>query len=166
MLSEEVRIKPFYYSKKRFSLKVLSKTAYNSDKQITAFMPNLVHSLDAASLALLVDSFFKEITNSNNIYAIHDCFAVTANNMDNIINMLKLTYIKIYSEEAYLLKLDKCIRENIKNVYGNKSFNDKNLEINIPSLVSPIIFPDVNVVLGKKIVFDFKALKKSQYIIN
>jgi len=166
MISEEVRIKPFHYSKKRFTLKVLSKNKYNTNKQITAFMPNLVHSLDAASLALLVDSFFKEITNSNNIYAIHDCFAVTANNMDNIINMLKLTYIKIYSEEVYLLKLDKCIRENIKNVYGNKSFNDENLEINIPSLVSPIIFPDVNVVLGKKIEFDFKALKKSQYIIN
>jgi DNA-directed RNA polymerase len=166
MLTDEIRIKPFHYSNKRFSLKILNKGRLNSQKQIIAFMPNLVHSLDAASLALLLTSFFKEIEDVKNIYTIHDCFAVTANNMDNLINMLKLTYIKIYSEEMYILKLDKGIRDNIKNVYGDNALNDETLQINVSSFTSPLYFPDVNIVLGKKIEFDFKSLKKSSYIIN
>ena len=163
---DEIRIKPFYYTKNRFSLRVLDKSKYNKQKQITAFMPNLVHSLDAASLALLLDSYFKGIREIKNIYTVHDCFAVTANNIDSLVNILKLTYIKIYSEDRYLIKLDKGIRDSIKIVYGENSFNDKTLEINVSTFNEPITFPDVNIVRGKKIDFDFEALKKSKYIIN
>lgn len=63
-------------------------------------MPNIIHSLDACSIALLYEIFSKE---DNNIYTIHDCFAVTADKVSYLIDVLKGVYIKIYSDEAYLL---------------------------------------------------------------
>ena len=84
---KEIRLKPFTYSKRTFSLVIPDdKKGYNKVKQKQAFMPNLVHSLDAASLALLVDLYFnnsKYAVDSSkngtvkNIFTIHDCFAVT-----------------------------------------------------------------------------------------
>ena len=127
-------------------------------------MPNLIHSLDAASLALLLDSYFS--CNTNNVYTVHDCFAVTIKNISNLMHLLKLTYIKIYSDETYLKRLDKGIKENIKNVYGDKVFDNETGVINIPENNININFPDVNVVLGKEPRLDFNSLSKSQYILN
>lgn len=164
MISDEVRIKPFSHSNKKFSMKVLNKTKFNNSKQITAFMPNLVHSLDAASLTLLLDFYFKESTDVKNIYTIHDCFAVPANKMECLISLLKLTYIKIYSDDKYLLKLDGDIRKNIRNTQNKGCFNEETLEISGDNFSTPIKFPDVQKVIG--IVpsdFDFKVLDKSSY---
>ena len=96
-------------------MKILNKDKkLNKTKQVTAFMPNLIHSLDASSLMLLLNSFFNY--NLNDIYTIHDCFAVTCNNASFLIDLIKLVYIKLYSDEIYLLKLDQQILNNIKNV--------------------------------------------------
>lgn len=63
-------------------------------------MPNVIHSLDACSIALLYNIFSKET--NNNIYTIHDCFGVTAEKVTTLMSILKGVYIKIYSDEAYL----------------------------------------------------------------
>lgn len=159
---EEVRIKPFYFDKSRYVLKTVNRKKYNSKKQIRAFMPNLVHSLDGTSLALLLDSFFKE--GLYNIYTVHDCFGVTANNVSPLLENLKLAYIKIYSNETYLIKLDKCIRNNIKNMFGDTCFNDETLFIKWEKI--EIKFPDINIVLDYKPQLDLNKLKKSAYILN
>lgn len=163
---DEIRIKPFFYIKKTFVLKVPNKSKYNNAKQVRAFMPNLVHSLDAASLALLLDFYFQGTKDIKNIYTVHDCFAVTANNVSNLLDLLKLTYVKIYSNDTYLRKLDKGIIDNIKNVYGEHSFNDKTRIIHLSTNNTDIPFPDIEVVLGKKVKLDFDSLQKSQYILN
>lgn len=65
-------------------------------KQIAALMPNLIHSLDAASLVMLLDGYFNDKKFSvKNIFSILDCFGVTANNMSYVINSLKAKNIKI-----------------------------------------------------------------------
>lgn len=135
-------------------------------KQIIAFMPNLVHSLDAASLALLLDSYFKY--GLNNIFTVHDCFGVTANNVSSLLEILKLTYIKIYSKDTYLTKLDKGVREYIKNVYGDTCFNEETrvIKVNIENKDIEIEFPDIDVVLGHEPPLDLNKLKKSVYILN
>lgn len=162
---DEIRIKPFFFHKDRISLKTIDKNKLNSTKQIRAFMPNLVHSLDGASLALLLDSYFNNCTKS--IYTVHDCFAVSANNVQNLLELLKLKYIKIYSDETYLIKLNNGIIDNIKNIFGESSFNDKTREIIVPDISEEkIIFPDINVVLGKKPKLNFDNLKQSSYILN
>ena len=127
-------------------------------------MPNLIHSLDSSSLALLVNLYFNTNNETKNIYSIHDCFAVTANHVENIISILKRVYITIYSEDTYLIKLDEDIKQFIKSAFGSDSFNDDTLEINVPFLEKPLQFPNVDLVLGKE--FDFNALRNSKYIIT
>lgn len=70
-----IQIKPFEYSKNTLIWIVLNKKKFNENKQKIALMPNLVHSLDAASLCLLIESYFSD-NNSLYFYSIHDCFAV------------------------------------------------------------------------------------------
>lgn len=52
-------------------------------------MPNLIHSLDSAYLALLYDRFYRTHKPIVNFYAIHDCFTTTSDKVDSLINLLK-----------------------------------------------------------------------------
>lgn len=170
---KEIRLKPFTYSKRTFSLIIPDdKKGYNKLKQKQAFMPNLVHSLDAASLALLIDLYFnnsKYIVASSkneivkNIFTIHDCFAVTANNVENVMDLLKFVYIKIYSESNYLRKLDKGIIDFIKLNTKENSFDISKLEININGNTRK--YPNIEGVLGTdSSAADF--ILNSSYIVH
>lgn len=163
--NNEVRLKPFSYLKTSFVLKITDKNKLDTSKQVRAFMPNLVHSLDAASLALLVDLYFSDSKDRKNMYTVHDCFAVTTNNVCNMMDLLKLVYITLYSEDTYLLKLDRQIRNHIINSYGPNSFCEDNFTLNIDA-VKGEKFPDVEEVLGKKLNFNFSGLKHSKYLIK
>jgi DNA-directed RNA polymerase, mitochondrial len=166
--SEAIRLKPFFYKKNTYTLKVSNKKL-NRPKQIRALMPNLIHSLDASSLALLVELFFSEqdidednSTNINNFYSIHDCFAVTANNIDKLINVIKVVYISIYSDDQYIRKFDQGIIDSIKLHLGKNSFNDSSKTIEINN--KKIQYPDINTfILG---IIKAESIKKSSYIIN
>jgi hypothetical protein len=168
--TDVIRLRPFTYSKSKFTLRVPNKNKTNSSKQVRAFMPNLIHSLDAAALALLADFYFHSNKNSKtkSMYAVHDCFAVTANNVENLMELLKLVYIKIYSEGVYLRGLDKEIKHQIKVNYGADVFNYDKLTINIPD-IEVLKFPDIEEVLGTKlpcINYDVNELKTSSYIVS
>jgi hypothetical protein len=182
--TEAIRLKPFKFSTKTFNLvKFINKL--NKAKQIRALMPNLIHSLDAASLSLIVDMFFNmnllnnptEIHNpelkleefdlnyfkiKKNFYSIHDCFAVTANNVEELIKIIKLVYIKIYSDNIYLREFDLGIINSIKSHYGKESFNEINKEIKINDHI--IQYPDVELIIVGRI--NAESLKNSTYIIN
>ena len=135
----------------------------NKAKQIRALMPNLIHSMDATTLALLVNLYFDKTSQSvNNFYSIHDCFAVTANNVEKLISIIKIVYINIYSDNSYITKFDKGIIENIKLQFGSHAFNDLNRKIKINDL--ELDYPDLNKVLLGKIKAE--NILKSEYIIN
>jgi DNA-directed RNA polymerase len=53
---EVIRLKPFTYNKLTYSL-VRKTDRVNYPKQVRALMPNLIHSLDAASL--FVDFYYR-----------------------------------------------------------------------------------------------------------
>ena len=95
-------------------------------------MHNLIHSLDAASLSLLIYKYFNEYKNdTKNIFAIHDCFATTCNNMHFVIDSLKEIYILIYCDKIYLKELDENMKKHIhstidENFSIKKSLNKKN----------------------------------------
>ena|SRR5215469_12662025 len=84
--------------------------------------------------------------NFKNFYAIHDCFATTANYLDSLSNNLKAVYFNIYSNKAYLLSFDKGIREYIKLQYGNKVFESNDYIIKINDL--KIDFPNIHEIIG------------------
>lgn len=162
--SEAIRLKPFKFRSKTFSIKV-SSGKVNKRKQIRALMPNLIHSLDAASLCLLINMFYLNHCDDSkkiNFFAIHDCFAVTANNVTNLIKYIKLVYIKIYSEDSYLEKFDIGIINIIKLHYGNESFDENNKIITVNDITFK--YPDVNeVIMGKIKAF---KIQKAEYPIH
>ena len=45
------------------------------------------------------------------MYTVHDCFAVTADKVQLLIESLIAVYIKIYHEKDYLRKFDKRVKE-------------------------------------------------------
>lgn len=61
-------------------------------------MPNLIHSLDAASLTLVLENYFKVFDN-NNFYSVHDCFAVPCYNVNFLISIIKAAYCTLYSKK-------------------------------------------------------------------
>lgn len=152
--ANELRLKPFKFRKNTFILKNYTDI-FNKRKQIRALMPNLIHSLDATSLALITEIFFSNTntenlkTNQNtfiNFYTIHDCFATTANKVESLNNNLKMVYFKIYSNDNYLLKFDRGIKEFIKLHYGNEAFNYNENIIEIEGL--NLEFPNINEIIS------------------
>lgn len=102
--SESIKLKPFKPQKNTYSIKLYNKKI-NKNKQIKALMAKLIHSLDAASLFLIIDMFYQNNLNESknfNFFSIHDCFAITANNIEDLIRFIKIVYINIYSDNNYL----------------------------------------------------------------
>ena len=95
-------------------------------------MPNLIHSLDGASLILLKDQFDKTVKNNENFYSVHDCFAVTADKVYSLLVILRSVYMSLYSENNYLIDFDKSVKTKIKEIYGDdiKFNSEKNKFIN------------------------------------
>lgn len=83
----------------------MDKNKYNELKQKLAFLPNFVHSLDGATMALLF-KLFNKITDGGNISGIHDCFLVTADNVENLLDSLRAVYMKIYVYDEYITEFD------------------------------------------------------------
>lgn len=167
-------ITPFMYSKIKLNLKVTNKKKLDNKKQIRALMPNLIHSLDAASLALLYTKFVKT-SKDHLFYSVHDCFAVTASNIDNIKNLLASIYTELYSDYDYLKNFDKYIIETIKSCTDYKMDIEKrtvHIPIEVKDVEStklklkPYKIHDINWVLGDKEVGTREINKiNSQYLV-
>lgn len=164
--SKEIKLRPFSYNKSIFTLKVKTKNLSGS-KQIRAFMPNLIHSLDATVLALLTDDLFNNYLGITNFYAIHDCFAVTANNVSSLFNSLKSSYTKVYTQDIFLKELDNFIIQYIKFTFGKECFDDKSLKIRIETSDETIEeqYPNINYILGKELP-PVDLIKDSSYLIS
>lgn len=158
--TEALELKPFKYSNKTFKLaKTNENKEINIFKQKRSLMPNLVHSLDATSLCLLVDSFCNYLKKNKfenaNIFTIHDCFATNYNKMDDLINLLKAVYIKIYTEDSYLKKFDEGILNYIQFIYGKDCYNPvtKILKVSVDTEtdVIKLKYPNVDAVISGEI---------------
>jgi hypothetical protein len=113
----QIFIKPFSYEKDTLKIEILNPKKFNTRKQTQALMPNLIHSLDAASLNLVIESFFKEAS-TNSFFSIHDCFAVSCDKVELLTGLLKHAYVKLYLEESYLKKFDLEFKDKLKLTLG------------------------------------------------
>jgi hypothetical protein len=137
-----------------------NKDKININKQNAAIMPNITHTLDAANIALLVDTNIKyfgegeKIDSKLDIITIHDCFASHANHSDILINNVKWAFIKLYANKDFVKDYHNFILNYILKsgfiIYNNKVlFNDDEIEIpNIPKF--RIDFDIANNILGSK----------------
>lgn len=162
--SEAIRLRPFKYKKNTFTLKIANKDKINKPKQIRALMPNLIHSLDSASLTMLVNIFDSSSTNREylNFYSIHDCFAVNCNEVAILFEALKTVYLSIYSDDAYLLKFDQGVLNSIITHLGENAYDPETRIIQVAD--RKLQYPNVNDIFTQSI--DSRLLKSSNSGLN
>lgn len=113
METKVTSITPFTYIKLTFHFLVSSKTTFDKNRQIRSLMPNLIHSLDATSLALLYEKFSYSFVNPQ-FFSVHDCFGTTADKIFWLKTLLASIYTDIYINDQYLIKLDEHLLYLIK----------------------------------------------------
>lgn len=168
MVRHITRVKPFSYLSTSLSLTITDKVKMDKPKQITALMPNLVHSLDASTLALLYNSFYNSVENNKsvNFYSVHDCYGVTAKYVDTLINLLRTVYIDIYSNKGYIQSFDRDVINSIIAAYGEDKCNyedkTRTLFVNKKKIVLPDL-PEVNTSFRE---VAYKKLANSLFLVK
>lgn len=164
------QLKSFNFLKTKFTFQKYVKDSIDIRKQWRATMPNLIHSLDASTIAMLYDN----LHNKKCIYTVHDCFATTANNVPHLIDMLKLTYLDLYSNNDYLKQFDMFVKTTINSIFGNKVYElyGKYVYVTVKGRadeIDMIPFPDVNKVLKKDALYKSNQkvdnLRDSSYLL-
>ena len=145
---EEEKVKAFSFLKGRYTFKKYLDNEFSYKKQKRATMPNLIHSLDGTTIAILFEDFNK----IGSLYTVHDCFATTADCVPYLINNLKSVYIKLYSSNDYLVKFDSFVKNNLNKSFGDAVYTLNDTVINIPkkNKIEIVLFPDINKVLDIK----------------
>ena len=170
MAKRSIKIEPFTFIDNSITLTITDKIKIDKNKQISALMPNLVHSLDATALILLYNSFYSSMDKTQNVnfYSVHDCYGVTAKYVDSLIDNLRTVYLSLYSEKRYIEKFDEDIILNIIQLFGEANCTFHRIEriIHIKDNES-IILPDISTFLHKTNKdLTYERLSKSIYFIN
>ena len=97
--------------RKTFVLKSVTDRM-DTSKQIHAFIPNIIHSLDASHLMKVVISSIKG--GYFPIITIHDCFGTHPNKMEILSHRVKSEFVLLYSEEIFLNKFHKHVISSLK----------------------------------------------------
>jgi DNA-directed RNA polymerase len=163
MKDKELSIKAFSFLKGKYSFKSYIPGEYNLIKQKRATMPNLIHSLDATTIALLHNN----IKDIKNLYTVHDCFATTVDYIPRLILNLKLTYINLYSNKDYIIEFDRYLKFSINKLFGEDVYkiNDDYINIPVNEKYVKIKFPDIGKVINKKDNNKIINLKNSSYTL-
>lgn len=83
---------------------------------IRGFVANLIHSLDASHINLIIKNIAKDRPdNLIPIYTIHDCYATTPNNMASLNKIVLSSFIEQYFDSQYIIKLHRNLLEQIKS---------------------------------------------------
>ena len=107
------------YNKKRGISISLPTTKLDSKANKRSFVPNLIHSLDAANIHILIDLLKNIIIKDYiiNLFTIHDCFATTPEYMKIVNEKVKTAFIKIYFDINYLEEMHDSFIKQIKSYH-------------------------------------------------
>jgi DNA-directed RNA polymerase, mitochondrial len=113
----------------------------NKGKQSSAIIPNIIHSLDASHLINVINSANSK--NINSIITVHDCFGTHPNNLDSLSHLVKIEFIKLYTQTSFLEKFhnrnkqnieDNDIKINIDNITGEEYIIIKRKKYYLPNI--------------------------------
>jgi len=130
----------------------------NYNKQINAFVPNFIHSMDGSNIVLLLKSM--QDKENIDVATIHDCFGSQANHADMLARLVKESFISMYGDDCFIDRLHSYMLLTLKNLFKVKDGkvivekDDEILELPIPSK------PEV----GKLDLVN--QLRNSQYFIS
>ena len=135
---------------KRKSLTLRTKKdKINLRKQNEGIIPNIVHSMDAANVSLLLNSILN-FNNNINVITVHDCFGTQANFIDLLSLEVKLAFLNIYSKQNFVEEYHNFIISYLENCgllfNEDKSivYIDKHKPLNLPKL--PIFNKDIDLI--------------------
>jgi hypothetical protein len=151
------------YRNRRYQVTLNRATAeINKSKQGSAFLPNLVHSLDSAALLVMTDKFnkaCKKLKLNPDLITVHDCFATNVANVDLMDRLVRESFVEIYNKDEFLTKLFENINLRALEAHINQlgksidTVTEDEIKIKIPKLPK----------IGK---FDIKEVLNSKYFIN
>ena len=122
--------------------------------KISNISPNLIHSLDATHMQLIINQFldFDKGGNRNDFFAIHDCFGAHPSDIDHLRKIIKETFFELY-KNLDLKSLIEQIIINPKNKFGKQIKNKTHKQI----------LDNIKESLGK---LEIKDVKKAEYMIS
>lgn len=103
---------------KTITLKVPLIDKLDLKKQNQGIVPNLIHSLDASNISILVNKMIED-NHYINLLTIHDCFSTNANHIEDLAYRIKLAFLVIYGNRDYLDKFHEYILEYLGNIGFN-----------------------------------------------
>jgi Mitochondrial DNA-directed RNA polymerase len=74
----------------------------NYRKMQHGITPNLIHSMDAANISLLVNSIINIYNEKINLVTIHDCFCTDANHVEMIEYQIRLSFLNLYKNQDFI----------------------------------------------------------------
>jgi len=76
-------------------------------REVQAIIPNIIHSLDASHLRMLINKWDKYIL------PIHDCFGTHPNDMFKLSELVRETFVLLYSDMNFLKNIDDKFKQNL-----------------------------------------------------
>ena len=165
-----------FYIKKRGVTINLPTGKFDYKANVRSFVPNLIHSLDASNIYLLI-KYFIDNNLSPNIYNIHDCFATTPDSMKLINDRIKQVFIQMYFDMKFILKMHKSFKEqvnSITNIYTEEEYDSETGIVEKRDYIiseknnKKLYIPKKPIFIDNKIVEDkfVKGITDSLYFIN
>ena len=129
-------------------------------RQNSAIVPNLIHSLDAANISLLIKSLLAE-DKKMNLVSIHDCFASDANNIDLLHFNIRAAFLRIYQNNNFINDFHKFIIDYLINLGVYVFDNETKILLGNRKIIDIPKKPDFN----QSFNLNYN-LMKSQYFVN
>jgi len=134
---------------------VIESDKVDRKEQQKGISPNFIHSLDATHLYMTLLELKKR--GIKHIRPIHDSYAVYADDMDELQDILKEKFIEIYSRDI--------LKDFIGFVRENYEFDIKRFKKEVEKIVNKkAIVKDVSVVVDED--FDVEEIKNSKYMFS
>lgn len=136
MKTEKKRYKYSILGKVKTLELTVKKDTISLRKQNLGIVPNLIHSMDASNISILVESISK-IDKDIQLFTIHDCFATNANYIELLSFHVKSAFLFIYKNQNFIEEYHKETISYLKNLGLKFNKNDSilyynNLEYEVP----------------------------------
>lgn len=114
-LSKEHKLSITIGGKKQTIVLRLKLDQVDARKQANAIIPNVIHSLDASHLHIVVGQLKSH--NINEFLSVHDCFGAHPNNIKVMSELVRVSFANLYSSPHYIDTFHEDVIKNVSDYY-------------------------------------------------